>query len=171
MMRKKGSGRGDNMRHGLISLLTVIVIISLATAAVLTIATSHAMWALAQRSATMKAEGYDAERCAQGMLARIDNELAASRKAGEGHAAMLARIEKRMNSLLAEVCEHGVTATYGLEDNVLTCTFITEGGRSLEASLTIGDDATYDITAWRLSAVPEDEDTGDTLWTGSTAGD
>ena len=171
MMRRERTGRDGGMRHGLISLLTVVVVISLATAAVLTVTTSHAMWVLAQRNASMTSAGYDAERCAQSMLARIDNELAASAKDGETPAATLERIKNRMGSLLAEVCEQGVTATYALDGNVLTCTFVTKEGRSLETSLVIGDDATYDITGWRLLSVPEGEDAGDTPWSGSAAGD
>jgi hypothetical protein len=159
----------DNMRHGLISLLTVVVVISIATAAVLTVATSRAMAALAERQATMTTEGYAAEQSAQTMLSYVDEELLASRKAKESRQAMLSRIENRMNSLLVEACEPGVSATYVLDGNVLTCTFVTEGGRSLEASVTIQDDATYTITAWRLTAVVQETTSDDTLWTGSTA--
>ncbi len=159
----------DNMRHGLISLLTVVVVISIATAAVLTVATSHAMAALAERQATMTAEGYAAEQSAQTMLSQLDEELLASRQARESRQAILSRIENSMNGLLLEACEPGVSATYTLDGNVLTCTFVTEGGRSLEASVTIQDNATYAITAWRLTAVVQDNTSNDTLWTGSTA--
>ena len=61
MRRTIGTSSRGNMRHGLISLLTVVVVLSLATAAVLTVSTSRAMAALAQRQANMTQEGYDAD--------------------------------------------------------------------------------------------------------------
>lgn len=171
MKRSDAVAGSGNMRHGLISLLTVVVVISLATAAVLTIATSHAMAALAQRQATMAAEGYAAEQSAQSLLAGLDEELVAARKAKESGTQLLARVENRINSLLVAACAQGVTATYDMEDNILTCTFITQSGRSLEATIAVSDDATYDVVGWRLTAAPDDSDNGDTLWTGSTAGE
>ncbi len=171
MSQPNASGRGGNMRHGLISLLTVVVVISIATAAVLTVATSHAMAALAQRQATMTTEGYQAERSAQALLARIEDELVAARKAGETGQAMRSRVENRINGMLVEVCEEGVNATYSMDDNVLTCTFVTPGGRSLQASATIQDNATLDVIAWRLTAAAEESGSDDMLWTGSTAGE
>lgn len=165
------SGRG-NMRNGLISLLTVVVIISLATAAVLTVATSHAMHALADRQADMAAQAYATERSGQAMLAALDDELASLRSANSSAdqtKQVTDLVDKRINGLLAKTCEEGVTATYGLEGTTLTCTFVTEGGRMLQATIELGGDATYDITGWRLTAAPQEEDTGDTLWTGSTS--
>lgn len=169
MKRSVGaSGRG-NMRNGLISLLTVVVVLSISTAAVLTVSTAHAMHALAQRQATMTSEGYEAERSAQALLAGIDEELAAARAAHESGQAVADRIEKRINRLLAEACVEGVTATYGIEKNTLTCTFTTQSNRMLRTSIVLGQDATYDVAAWKLTAAPEDTSTDDVLWTGSTA--
>ena len=171
MSRRAGSKARGNMRHGLISLLTVVIVLSLATAAVLAVSTSHAMAALAKRQANMTAQGYEAERSAQAMLAGVDAELAKAKKAGTQGAAIAKRLEQRMNSLLAEACAKDVSATYTLKDNLLTCTFTTKGGRMLAVQATIDNDATYDVVSWKLTAAPQEEDTGDTLWTGSTTGE
>ena len=124
MRRAIGTGHRGNMRNGLISLLTVVVVISLATASVLAISTSHAMGALSQRQATMTADGYALERSGQTLLANLD-ELLSQVRAGGGAAAggtVIAQVENRMNSLLVESCEQGVTATYETDGNDLTCT-------------------------------------------------
>lgn len=161
-----------NMRHGLISLLTVVVIISLATIAVLTVATGHAMGALSERQANMTVESYKDEIAAQTMLAEVDDELLAARKDGtSGAASIMARIESKANLMLAQACPEGITATYDIEGTVLTCTFISENGRRLQTGVSIGDDATYDIVSWKLTAAPQEEDNGDTLWTGPTDGE
>ncbi len=169
MRRSTGtSGRG-NMRNGLISLLTLVIVISLATAAVLAVSTSRAMHALSERQARMTSEAYAAERSAQTLLAKLDQELGATKSAGIRGKALLARIEKNMNDLLADACAEGVTATSSFQDNTLTCTYVTKEGRMLQTSIEIKDDATYDVVGWRLTAAPQEEETGDMLWSGSTA--
>lgn len=170
--RSVGTSNRGNMRHGLISLLTVVVIICLATAAVLTVATSHAMAALSERQANMTSEGYDAERAAQSMLSKLEDELATARTAGTTDvASLMSRIDSQANKMLAEVCPQGVTATYSVEDTHLTCTFITSNGRMLQTDVVIGDGGTYDVVSWKLTAAPQEEDNGDTLWAGPTAGE
>lgn len=169
-MRRSAGTRGrGNMRNGLISLLTVVVVISLATASVLAVSTSHAMSALAQRQARMTSEGYAAERSGQALLANLEGELASAKTAGLHGTALLSRIEQHIDDLLADACVEGVSATGVFDKNTLTCTFVTTEARMLEASIEIGDDATCDVVAWRLSAAPQEEETGDTLWSGSTA--
>ncbi len=165
------SGRG-NMRNGLISLLTVVVIISLATAAVLTVATAHAMSALSERQANMTDEGYQAEQAAQTFVAELDEQLHAARTAGNVNAsALMSTLESNANSMLAKACPQGITATYDVKDMTLTCEFTTQSGRMLQVGILIGTDATYDVASWKLMAMPQDEDTGYTLWVGPTAGE
>lgn len=164
------SGRG-NMRNGLISLLTVVVVISLATASVLAVSTSHAMGSLAKRQATMTADGYALERSGQTLLANLDELLSQVRSGTTGGANVISQVENRMNSLLVESCAEGVTATYETTSNGLTCTFVSEHGRMLMVTVSVGGNATYDVKAWQLTAAPQEENTGDTLWTGSTAGE
>lgn len=172
MKRSVGTGNRGNMRPGLISLLTVVVVISLATAAVLTITTSHAMHALSSRQAQMTTEGYEAERSAQTFVALLDDELAAARANGNtGTNGLMARIEDDVNAMLAQACANGITATYEVEDATITCTFLTPNGRMLQTSITVDDGASYSIDSWKLTAAPQEEDTGDTLWTGPTAGE
>ena len=170
MRRAIGTGHRGNMRNGLISLLTVVVVISLATASVLAISTSHAMGALSQRQATMTADGYALERSGQTLLANLD-EMLSQVRAGAAGGTVISQVENRMNSLLVESCAEGVTATYETTSNGLTCTFVSEHGRMLMVTVSVGGNATYDVKAWQLTAAPQEENTGDTLWTGSTAGE
>lgn len=170
MSAESTSPQRGNMRNGLISLLTLVVILSMATAAVLTVSTSHAMEAMSQRQVSMTREGYDAERSAQATLAGLDEVLAKARANGQtGTTKVLARVEDAANRMLAEACVEGVTATYEIEGSSFICTFVTSSGRMLQTTVTIGDDATYAVAGWKLTAAPEEVDTGDVLWTGSTA--
>lgn len=170
MRRSVGTSNRGNMRHGLISLLTVIVVLSLATAAVLTVSTSRAMEALAQRQAGMTQEGYDAERAAQTMLAELDDELHAAKAKGTTNAAALTRVvEQSANRMLAKACPQGITATYSVNNTNLQCEFSTPNGRMLQTVVAIGDGGTYDVVSWKLTAVPQSTDTDETLWTGPAA--
>lgn len=170
MRRSVTTSNRGNMRHGLISLLTVIVVLSLATAAVLTVSTSHAMSALAKRQAGMTQEGYDAERAAQAMLSEVADELSEAKGKGTTSAtALIAQIDQSANRLLAEACPQGVTATYSVEDTTLQCEFSTPNGRMLKTTVAIGDGGTYEVVSWKLTAAPQSTDSGETLWTGPTA--
>lgn len=170
MSRSVSTGSRGNMRNGLISLLTLIVVLALATAAVLTVATSRAMHALATRHASMTSDGYTAERSAQRLLALVDDELALARNAGSRGANALADdVEGKLNMLLATACTDGVSATYEVAGTSITCTFVTANNRMLTIVVGIEGNGSYDVESWKLTAAPTDEDTGDTLWTGSTA--
>lgn len=172
MRRSIGTSSRGNMRHGLISLLTVVVVISLATAAVLTVSTSRAMGALAQRQANMTQEGYDTERAAQTTLALVEDELRTARSQGQTSASALAkRLDQAMNGLLADACPSGITATYSVKDTTLQCEYLSPNGRMLQTVVAIGDGGTYDVVSWKLTAAPQEQDTGGTLWTGPTAKD
>jgi hypothetical protein len=156
--------RSTHMKNGLLSLLTVVIVISLATAAVLAVSTSHAMKALADRQAMMTGEGYAAEKSAQTFVAMLDEEIT---DAAENSENVLKRVNKHANELLVDAVQEGVSATYNMVDDELTCTFTTTNGRMLETRLTIGNEGTYEIKSWKLMAAPEDVETSDLLWTGS----
>ncbi len=172
MRRSYSSGSRGNMRNGLLSLLTVVVTLCLATAAVLTVSTARAMDALAQRQANMAQEGYDAERAGQTTLAMVDDVLHKAVASGVTDAKSLAaRVESQANGILVEACPKDTTATYEVTNTTLTCTFTTKGGRVLNMVVQIGDGGTYEVVSWKLTAAPQSEDTGETLWTGPTATD
>jgi hypothetical protein len=166
-MRRYGSStKRGNMRSGLLSLLTLVVVLSISTAAVLTVSTANAMFALAKRQAAMTAQAYAAEQSGQTMLAKLDAELA---KAGGSGRNAAHRIQDRANSLLAESCAEGVSATYSIDGTVLTCVFVTEDGRALTTAVDFGNGDSYTVVSWKLTAIPQEESTGDVLWTGSAA--
>jgi hypothetical protein len=159
------------MRNGLISLLTVVVVTSLATAAVLAISTSHAMQALASRQAEMTLEGYAAERSGQALVASVDDVLYQAREDGLEASKAISRLKKQINNILVNACVDTVTATFEFNGNKLDVTFITSSGRSLEVCLAVTNEVSYRIESWKLTAAQVEEDTGDVLWTPSTAGD
>ncbi|MBO7675526.1 MAG: hypothetical protein J6S63_11030 [Atopobiaceae bacterium] len=167
MRRSIGGSNRSSLRPGLISLLTLVIMLSIATAAVLTIATSHAMDALSKRQADMSAEGYEAERSAQTMLALMDEALRTSNNTKA--AAEAKALDKSMEKILAKACQDGVDATHKVHDNTLTCTFVTTGGRMLTTKITLLDNKAYDVVSWKLTAAPQEEGTDDTLWSGPTA--
>lgn len=167
MKRSIGAAGRGAIRPGLISLLTVVVILSLSTISVLTIATSNAMAALSERQASMTSQGYDAETSAQTMLALMDDTLQNGKASSVAGATRL--LDKSMEQILAKACVEGVTATHEAGDSSITCTFVTNGGRMLQTQIDITGKDTYDVVSWKLTAAPQDEDSDDTLWTGPAA--
>lgn len=167
MSRFYGAGTRETMRPGLISLVTLVVVISLATAAVLTIATSHAMAALSQRQAAMTSEGYLAEKSAQTALALVDNQIQASKT--QNPARLAAAIDAQLDEILSQACADGVTATHKVEGDAIMCTFVTEGGRMLQTQVVVGSNKTYDVVSWKLTASPQEDVSDDTLWSGPAA--
>jgi len=159
------------MRNGLISLLTVVVVGALATAAVLAVATAHALGALSTRHATMTAQGYATERSAQSFVASVDTELFDAREADRTKKQAIGQLEKDMNGLLASACTEDVTATFEMEKTGPHVTFTSTDGRALEVRLAIDDSLTYRITAWKLTAQMQEEGTEDMLWTPTGAND
>jgi len=167
MRRSVGGSNRSSLRPGLISLLTLVVMLSIATAAVLTIATSHAMAALSNRQANMTLEGYEAETSAQTMLALLDDELQSTSSAKAANEVKA--IDKGMKSILSKACVDGVEATHKVTGNNIVCTFVTKGGRMLTTQIALLDGRTYDVVSWKLTATPQDDSSDDTLWSGPAA--
>lgn len=158
-----------NMRNGLISLLTVVVVISLATAAMLTISTSHALTALAQRQAQMTAQGYATERSGQAFVAGVDAVLYEARENGLKRNEAITQISDAINNILVSACTEDVTATFEMEKNGPHVTFSSADGRSLEVELSVDNSLTYRITSWKLTAQVQEDNSQDVLWTPSGA--
>jgi hypothetical protein len=96
------------------------------------------------------------------IFAGLAKGLADIREAGVGtfSRAMQAGVEESYHAVSEPV-----------EGTILTCTFVTTSGRMLETAIALGDGATYNIVDWKLTAAPQVEDNGDTLWVGPTAGE
>lgn len=165
MRRATLSPAQGNMRNGLISLLTVVVVISLATASVLAVSTSHALNALSQRHAHMTAQGYATERSAQMFVAGVDEVLYNAREKGLKREEAIDEIANAINNLLVSSCTEDVTATFEIEKSGPHVTFTSTDGRALDVHLTIDDSLAYRITSWKLTAQVQEEDTQDMLWT------
>ena len=166
MSQDVSAGARTSMRHGLISLLTVVIVLSLATAAVLAVSTARAMSAIATRQATMATEGYAAETSAQGTLAGVDEMLYEARETGLTGDEARALVRERVGSVASNACVEGVSATTTLDYDVLTCVYVTTNGRMLEVRVVLNDDLRYEVVGWVLTAVPEEEEIGGDLWTG-----
>jgi hypothetical protein len=160
-----------SLRVGPISLLTLIIVISLAVMTVLTTTTVQASHAMTTREQTSTTEGYLAETSAQTFLASLDETLGTVRASGTtSRSAALAATTSALPSLIADAQDaaDGVTVTAQVTDDGVQATFSTEHGRTLDVEVEIGEDANYDITAWKLTTAQEQTDGGGTLWSGSS---
>lgn len=167
MRRSIGTNNRGTIRPGIISLLAVLVILSLATISTLTIATSNAMMALSERQASMTSQGYNAEISAQTTLALMDDELQNAKVLSATEAT--AALNRSMKSILAKACVEGVTATWETAKSSITCTFVTTEGRMLQTRVNLTGDSTYEVVSWKLTAAPQDDSSDDTLWLGPAA--
>lgn len=145
--RIKGS-----VRMGPISLFALMVLLSLAVLAVLAISTAQATYASAEKQALFNDDTYANEVEAQEFLALIDGELARSRTEGKDGAEALDDLATKIPA--------GAT----IEDNEVRASFAQESGRTLAITITVTDDATYEITQWQATTTWNTE--GETLWQG-----
>ena len=155
----KPSGTG-NMRIGLLTILTVVIVI------VLEVTTAGAMRALTARQAAMTTEAYRAEPCGQQLVARVDAQLAQSKASGADRAAALDALSGKLSGISSVVSTSDVTAIARVDGSKVEATITTTGGRTLTVTINVTDDLTCDVSAWRLAAVSADEKDATTLWGG-----
>lgn len=149
------SGAKGSVRIGPISLFTLTIILCLAVLAVLAVTTAQATYAAAEKQASFTTDTYTNEAAAQQFVADVDTALAPVRASGGGLSAALDAVE----GVLPDEAQ--------LEDSTVHATFTTESGRTLDISLTIRADATYDIDSWKATTQWTESGSGTTLWSGS----
>lgn len=173
----------SSVRMGPITLLVLVVVLCLAVLTVLSLVTARSQQAVTQQQATTVEAGYRNEVAAQGFLAQVDGILA------QGRAGELARSE--VMAAVSQLCEGvgestvaddpfslggarastaaGVaseSATFDAAREVLSATFMQDGGRKLAIEIAIEDDLTYAVLAWRATTEWVEPGMGNMLWEG-----
>jgi hypothetical protein len=160
------SERRGAVRIGPISLFTLVAVVCLAVMSVLVVTTSRAMYTMAQLQASSTTDGYAAESAAQEFLSGVDAALASSHAGGK--SAAISAVGSALPSLESQAQAEGVTTSAETTTDGITATFSTSEGRKLEVVLSVGDDARYKISKWKLTAEQNDDGTGETLWSGTS---
>lgn len=149
------------------SLLTLVIVLCLATLAVLSVSTAQATFAATERQASFTDDTYRNEAAAQQFVASIDNVLAEARSGKATGAATLSELEKALPSLAQSVSGDGVEVEAAVENGTVRATFLAQSGRTLEIELALKNGRTYDITQWKATTRWNEEGGGETLWTPS----
>lgn len=149
MARPSGS-----IRIGPVSIFALIILISLAVMAVLTITTADAARALADKQAVIVQTSYANEKQAQRFLSQMDAVLNDARLEGKSRSETLRDVEL--------ILPEGAS----LAGNVVQASFATGDVRSLAIEVAITDDLHVTVNAWRgvTEWVPETSNLN--LWPG-----
>lgn len=157
-----------SLRIGLLPVLTLIAVLSLATLAVLAISTSRAAAAIATRQEQATSDAYLLESAGQRFLAQVDETADTGVSVDAAQLANAAAADA-CNAASAEgagVPADAVTASAQADGSTIQATFSTGSGRTLAVTLElVGGEPT--VTTWQLSTVQEDASTN-TLWSGTT---
>lgn len=143
--------RAAGIRPGPMSVLVLTLCLCLAVLAALALATAAAAGHRAEVQASMTADGYENERCAQELLAE------ASDRGRSGGAAALA-------ALADEVPGRWEGAEASFADGTLSAEFRRPSGWTLSVELGLAPDGSVSVTAWRPGTLWEEPSIG--LWQG-----
>lgn len=161
--------RGENVRIGPITIITLIIVVCMAVMGVLAASTANATSTISQRQANATKYLYDNERAAQEFVACVDDVLARVRASGgtanEGAVAVTDGLDA--------ICERARSAA----DGEVSCTASVDGTevmaefscgemRLLNVTLVIQRDVSYRIGQWKSTSAQPDGQTGGNLWTG-----
>ena len=152
MSNRMSTSSKQIVRMGPISILSMLIVLSLATMAVLSFTTARA----AQRTADKQAQAiqalYACETAGQDFVAQVDNLLADQRKASAEQAAQALR-----KATDAEGTGPLVTKTFVEQGHELVVSVRVQGSSAAEKS--------YEIVGWRIQAkIDSQEET--LLWQG-----
>lgn len=160
----KGKG---SVRIGPVSLLTLVIVLCIATMAVLSITTAQATYAATERQAAFTEDTYDNESAAQRFVAGIDDILAEVRAGKASGSSALARIESALPTLSGDASTDGMTVDATIDGSTVIASFAKENGRRLDVELTIRNGRTYEITQWKATTQWSEEGGTETLWPGT----
>ena len=162
--------RGDNVRIGPISVITLIIVICMAVMGVLAISTANATVTISDRQASATERLYLDERAGQEFVASVDDVLAKARANGDSGSAAARSVKAALDG----ICEKARTAADGRVDctadvngSVVTAEFVCEDTRLLNIAITIQGDASYRITEWKMTSSQQDAATTGNLWSGN----
>lgn len=168
------SSRGS-VRIGPLSLLSLIIILSLAVMAVLALSTAKAELSITRHQSETVRETYRAQNAGEAFLTYLDKTLASYR--GEdgqllyNYETMLAAVDNTLddNIELASQLYEGIVGEASLANNQVSASFEAENGRRLDAVIIINADATYTVYSWKVSTA-WDTSSNDVLWSGADDG-
>lgn len=158
------------VRMGVLNLLVMVIALSLAVLAVLSLATAQAAQVLGDREEQSLQEVYRCEAAGQRFLAALDDSLAAARDAGGGSD----RIGGALQAGLVDLQQQAAAGAEGLSSQVellesqdasalegvlrggeghapyvLRATFSTESRQTLTCVVAVDDDGAYQVLQWR----------------------
>ena len=156
--------RGENVRIGPVSVITLIVVICMAVMGVLAASTAHATAVISNRQADATQRMYLNENAAQEFLASMDEVLA-----GGSAQAGAAAVDDQLDSICEKARAAGqgrVSCTALVDGTTVTAEFICEETRLLNIVITIRDGSVYRIDQWKMSSAQQEPATAGTLWQG-----
>ena len=162
--------RGDNVRIGPISIITLIAVICMAVLAVLAASTSYASATISVRMSESTQMMYDNERAGQEFVATLDDALAGVRASSGSSADAMRAVDAALDKACANAREASggaASCTADVDGNVVTAEFVCDDKRQLSIAITIRDDATYRIDEWKMASVQQEAQSGGMLWTGA----
>ena len=162
--------RGDNVRIGPISVITLIIVICMAVLAVLSASTSNASATIANRQAEGNRLMYLNECAGQEFVASIDDVLAPVRRAGGTAEAGASAVRVSLDKICANAREAGggqVDCVANIEGTTVTAEFICENTRKLNVAITIRNGGTYRIEEWKMTSAQNQADATGSLWAGA----
>jgi len=158
------SSRRPTVRMGLITLFTLVIMLSLAVMAVLSITTSKAQLTMAQRYATSTSDAYDLETKGNEFLASLDSVLAQHRAAGATLSDASGELSASVASIGTTATTQDIVATASMQGSSVSASFVNKDGRQLSVTVALNNDLTYSISQWKLISTRSNGATSDTLW-------
>lgn len=161
--------RGDNVRIGPVSVITLIIVICMAVMGVLAVSTSAATKTISDRQAAATERMYLDERAGQEFVAGVDDVLAGLRGSGTSASRAAQAVENALDSICEgarDAADGRVDCTASVDGTAVTAEFVCEDARLLDITLTIRGDATYRIDEWKMASAQQETDSIGALWTG-----
>lgn len=162
-----------NIRMGIVSFITLVSVLLLAVLSVLCVTTANASRATAQRQAASADALYEVDAAGQRALAAVDGYLAQSRANGEKPAEAVARIAADVEGTLAAAAQDGQSVAVSAPSGTAGVAEIdlaidNDAGHELDAKLTINNDLSYSVAAWKTSVAPSETESTSGLWGGTS---
>ena len=166
LVKSSFSVRSRNVRIGPVSLFALIIIVCMATLAVLTVATAHSSLVLSQRQAAATHELYVAETGGQTFLTNLNDMLKTQGVAPQGGDVLTEKQLKVLcDSALNATGDEVETTAYADANNVYA-ELSSKDGRTLKITVAILPNGTYRVDRWMMTSVENEEQSFGSLYTG-----
>lgn len=164
MARNQGS-----VRMGPISLFTLVVILCMTTLSVLCVVTAQATYQMSLRQAEATTAAYENERAAQIWLGALSEgtELAIADGLAVRDVPEVRVVSEKVSATeaVALVSARDILSPAEFVSGV-KAEFSTESGRLLNVVVVEKADGSYRILSWKMTAVLNEEQPNETLWSG-----